>query len=1533
MANNVSHLLHKKSSTVIENNGVITPKLPNPSVLLEGEIAVNFAEGYETLSIKNSSGDIATFSSDNKFYTKDFIDEKLGSGFTNENSANTVTKVIEDNELTISTALNSLNETKLDASAYTPTDLSNYYTKDETSGKTELSTAFGSKVNSATFTAHTADTSIHLTSGDVKTQIDTTTIKGVKVNDSLLTPDENRVVNVEIPKSIRLMGTTPQGHTLADNGDSYYSNELNTGEAGAWFITYSDGNILIKPQGTDTDEDGRIKLSSDWASRLNYGGMTWANVGDMVLVYKYSSLITAYKVLSLNEAGETRIGLMSPNDKIQVNKINGILNDLGKKLPYSTDSVNIGNVGDGAYTNVTAGRTNWIDTTTGGATVKLGNLQIAVDASGRLYSRNQTLNNGIWNVTNELITIGGTDLDTVYVPSVVGYGVCQNGPTQNPLTVYTLTSSDTDGNGFRSILQIAIDRNTSKMYVRTTFYNTTSQAFTKTDWMDTSFKSEMETALGDKLDISASTNFFVDAKYETSGSSKVINFYHDNTIKATINADDFIKDGMISGVTLEAKSGTTYLVIEWNTDAGIQTTELDVGDLFEADNYYTKDETSGKTEISNALDGKVDKTEYATFSAATNASIDDLSGQSETIAAALNSIEERKLDASAYTPTDLSNYYTKDETSGKTEISNALSQKQNTLIPGTNIEITNNVISVSGITVDQVIDDTTSASTNSVATQAVYNTIKDTELVWTNAYVTLNNTVSAHTNNANIHLTTSDKSKLNSITGNIGTMAYEDKSSYSSATEISTALNSKVDETEFEAFSAATSGAIDTLYEQSETISASLNDLEERKLEASSLSNYYEKDETSGKTEISNALGGKVNTATFTAHTADTSIHLTSGDVKAQIDEVVGSGYTDATITETIENMDNAIAAALNDLDNKKVNVSTYGETIHYLTGTTGAAGGTNLSASWSGNSSEVSELYTGLNVQIKLPIGGHTSGVTLSINGGERHPVIYNNNAKLTTQYPLNAVINLIYDETATSTYYSGSSTAVSVTGCWRCEGEYWSNTDTVGYYIGRNQVTIKTDSAAYRYMLMLKKDDTYYTPVNTTSNSTAGTKTLTTSEFDPFGNIIYKSSTATTNANANIPSGVTWTQYPLNLAYSFNTTNTLTATKPVYMVAVPQSNGMAKLHTQPISQALPTTDDGLIYIYLGQAYSTTSIYLMNNHPIYYFKNGQIRQYVGNLGTMAYEDKASYSSATEVNEATTINTIVANGHDYIEIGGIKWATMNVGATAVTDTGLYFQWGDTQGYTASQVGSGSGQKYFGWADYKWTNDGGSTMTKYNSTDGKTVLDTSDDAVMANWGGSWRMPTTEEFVALGNAVNTAWTADYQGSGVSGLVCTDKTDSSKVLFFPAAGSCSDSSVNEVGTYGNCWSSSVYSSFIQGAYFLDFSSSNVNWQDGYDRYHGYSVRGVVDGSIMPIKDVVNNKVDNDVVEAKTRVIATSLNDLNSRLTELTNSIESMNAQITNLKEQNKATSAALNYLNTKLNKQSETIAAALNKLNNRL
>ena len=175
MAKNANFVSHKKSKQIIDGK----PKLPLASDIVEGEIAINFAENVETLSIKNESGDVVTFSSDN-YYTE----KKLGSGFTDNET--TVTEVIEENERVISAelndlnerkldaseiddlvgsgftsssitdviienekivsaALNDLNERKLDASAYTPIDLSNYYTKSETSGATQIANALGAK--------------------------------------------------------------------------------------------------------------------------------------------------------------------------------------------------------------------------------------------------------------------------------------------------------------------------------------------------------------------------------------------------------------------------------------------------------------------------------------------------------------------------------------------------------------------------------------------------------------------------------------------------------------------------------------------------------------------------------------------------------------------------------------------------------------------------------------------------------------------------------------------------------------------------------------------------------------------------------------------------------------------------------------------------------------------------------------------------------------------------------------------------------------------------------------------------------------------------------------------------------------------------------------------------------------------------------------------------------------------------------------------------------------------------------------------
>ena len=221
--------------------------------------------------------------------------------------------------------------------------------------------------------------------------------------------------------------------------------------------------------------------------------------------------------------------------------------------------------------------------------------------------------------------------------------------------------------------------------------------------------------------------------------------------------------------------------------------------------------------------------------------------------------------------------------------------------------------------------------------------------------------------------------------------------------------------------------------------------------------------------------------------------------------------------------------------------------------------------------------------------------------------------------------------------------------------------------------------------------------------------------------------------------------------------------------------------------------------------------------------------------------------SGSNVGDTFTISGIT-NKHDYVEIAGTKWATTNIGANSPTEAGLYFQWGDTQGYTAAQIGSGSNQKYFGKSDYKY-GDGGtscSSMTKYNTSDGLTELTDSDDAAKAYWGDNWRMPTKAEIETLLTAATTAWTNDYQGSGVSGCILTDKTDNTKTLFIPAVGYAANGSISSVGSLGSILSSTRHSNNC----FWSVRLEALNDMFGIQTATGVTYRCYGD-PIRPVKD----------------------------------------------------------------------------------
>lgn len=192
-------------------------------------------------------------------------------------------------------------------------------------------------------------------------------------------------------------------------------------------------------------------------------------------------------------------------------------------------------------------------------------------------------------------------------------------------------------------------------------------------------------------------------------------------------------------------------------------------------------------------------------------------------------------------------------------------------------------------------------------------------------------------------------------------------------------------------------------------------------------------------------------------------------------------------------------------------------------------------------------------------------------------------------------------------------------------------------------------------------------------------------------------------------------------------------------------------------------------------------------------------------------------------------------GHEYVDLGvvvngkKILFATMNVGAESETDYGNYYAWGETE--TKSN---------YSWSTYKYSDNGSSSvMTKYNGTDGKTILEPSDDIVAIEWGGSWRMPTDAELNGLLTQTTNQWVTNYQGSGKNGRVFTGTNGNT--MFIPAAGYWYGSSLYDAGSRADVWSSSLHSSNVAYARRLPFRSSGAN-MDGNSRYYGFSARGVV-------------------------------------------------------------------------------------------
>lgn len=287
-----------------------------------------------------------------------------------------------------------------------------------------------------------------------------------------------------------------------------------------------------------------------------------------------------------------------------------------------------------------------------------------------------------------------------------------------------------------------------------------------------------------------------------------------------------------------------------------------------------------------------------------------------------------------------------------------------------------------------------------------------------------------------------------------------------------------------------------------------------------------------------------------------------------------------------------------------------------------------------------------------------------------------------------------------------------------------------------------------------------------------------------------------------------------------------------------------------------------------------------VNAQEIQIYRNGELIESYTNTPREHYTVKF-----TDVGNLDRIN-----GHEFVEIGGKKWATMNVGATTIAESeatayGDFYAWGEVATYYKTCPVDGTitswksnatdthiqGNKYsHNWINYCGNHNNGDN--KFYEWDPKPygeqyTLKADYDVARKSWGGTWRIPTQSDFIRLIDAcggyaikqlpaeaditeggiywVPAVSTIDGFPYEVAGFLFVATEDPNNRVFFPAAGNILNIKRTSAKSLCTYWCSNVYTADFSRACNLYVSSTSTNVQQNsfLSRAYGFSVRPVSD------------------------------------------------------------------------------------------
>ena len=221
--------------------------------------------------------------------------------------------------------------------------------------------------------------------------------------------------------------------------------------------------------------------------------------------------------------------------------------------------------------------------------------------------------------------------------------------------------------------------------------------------------------------------------------------------------------------------------------------------------------------------------------------------------------------------------------------------------------------------------------------------------------------------------------------------------------------------------------------------------------------------------------------------------------------------------------------------------------------------------------------------------------------------------------------------------------------------------------------------------------------------------------------------------------------------------------------------------------------------------------------------------KYVMKNGVVAYQSEVSDIDSIIFYAPPTPEPEPTSGDGWVLINGVKWATCNVDApgtfaAAPESAGMFYQWNRKIAWSATDP---------------MVNSNGGTKWDISTSSGTEWTKANDPSPAG-----YRVPTFDEIQSLldEDKVTNEWTDNYNGTGVSGRIFTDKNNGNSI-FLPAVGFRSNSYVGTLysaGSYGYYWSSTLGST--NNAYNLYFDSDGAGWCYRY-RKNGQSVRPVAE------------------------------------------------------------------------------------------